>query len=205
VSLAFLTPATGPGAPPAESPIAHPGATCEVRDGWLVATSFGDPRAEEAACRESVGWADVSHLRKLELQGDPDRLSALAGGLRMGEAVRHEDAWWCLVTPTRVLVIGDADLPGSIDVTTQHSAMRITGPAARETFARFCALDLRPHRAPARSFLPGSVARTPGYLLVEEPDRYLVVVGAALGTYLWSVVADAGGALGGRAVGVDHA
>jgi hypothetical protein len=34
-------------------------------------------------------------------------------------------------------------------------------------------------------------------------DRYLALVGAALGEYLWTVVADAGALLGARPLGVD--
>jgi heterotetrameric sarcosine oxidase gamma subunit len=224
VSLAFLTAATtDPAAPPAESPfasaVAAEDATFEVRDGWRVATRFAPPSVERAACAQSVGWADVSHLGKLEIQVAPGAaadLAALAGGLRMGAAVRARGAWWCLVTGVRALVLSDPagtaairdELEASpdlqvLDVTSQFAALRLGGPLARETLARFCALDLRPDRTPVASFLPGSVARTPGFVLREADDQYLVLTGAALAEYLWSVVSDAGRRLGGRAVGAD--
>ena len=47
------------------------------------------------------------------------------------------------------------------------------------------------------------MARTPGYVLVEAEDRLLVLVGWALGEYLWEVVADAAEHLGGGPVGAD--
>jgi heterotetrameric sarcosine oxidase gamma subunit len=223
VSLAFLTPAAGPAAPPAESPFAAAtsaeGATFEVRDGWRVATRFAPAQVEEQACDETVGWADVSHLGKLEIQvprAAAAELAALAGGLRLGAAIRSQGAWWCLVTPARALVICEPAATASLredleahralrllDVTTQLAALRLAGPQARETFARFCALDLRTQCAPVGAFLPGSVARTPGYVLREASEQYLLLAGAAFAGYLWTVVSDAGRRLGGRAVGAD--
>ena len=44
---------------------------------------------------------------------------------------------------------------------------------------------------PVGGFRPGSVARTPGYVLREDADRFLMLFGWALGEYLWTVVADA--------------
>ena len=71
-----------------------------------------------------------------------------------------------------------------VDLTTGLCAMTLVGPGCRELLARFCAIDVRPKVAPARSFRPGSVARTPGYLLVEDEQRLLIMVGWALGQYL---------------------
>jgi sarcosine oxidase gamma subunit len=81
--------------------------------------------------------------------------------------------------------------------------MSLIGPGARELLARFCAIDVRPALAPPGAFRPGSVARTPGYVLVEAEDRLLVLVGWALGEYLWQVVADAAAQLGGGPVGAE--
>ena len=50
------------------------------------------------------------------------------------------------------------------------AALALVGPQARELLARFCAIDVRPALAPVGGFRPGSVARTPGYLLRERPD-----------------------------------
>jgi glycine cleavage system aminomethyltransferase T len=193
VTLDFLTP-RGPGI---ESPVtaasAAAGGLIEERDGWRVAVRFETAEAEAAVLRESVGWADLSHLRKTELTGQANAV--------LGDATPTGEGWTCPVTPDRTLVIGTA--ADGLDVTTQYGAILVAGPLAREVIARFCALDLRPQAAPPGSFLPGSVARTPGYVLVEDTDRFLLLFGSAYGIYLWETVADAGAHLGGRPVGAD--
>jgi len=204
VSLAFLSPAAADTAVIARSPMEGTaraaGARFEVRDGWNVAVEY--PGAERV--RETVAWADVSHLRKLELQGE-----GVGGELRV--ARRDGDTWVCPLTSTRALVIGgDLGRNGgytdvssqAIDVTTCFAALTIFGPQAREVLARFCALDLRPQVAPPGSFRPGSIARQPGMVLVEDIDRFLLMFGWAVGEYMWSVVADSASSLDGGPVGL---
>jgi glycine cleavage system aminomethyltransferase T len=179
---------------PMERPASRAGARFEVRDGWNVAVEYpGEDRMGE-----TVAWADVSHLRKLELQSDD-----VPGEL--GEAKREGDAWICQLTPTRSLLLGGdhAAPPDAVDVTTCFAALTILGPQARETIARFCALDLRPHVSRPHSFRPGSIARQPGMIIVEGPERFLLLFGWAVGEYMWTVVEDAARPLGGAPVGVD--
>jgi glycine cleavage system aminomethyltransferase T len=165
------------------------GARCEVRDGWNVAVAFDGESLDAPAW-----WADVSHLRKVEVHGRHE--------LALGQASREDAGWRCPVTRDRSLVIGDRHADG-LDVTSTLAALLICGPQAREVFARFCALDLRDRSMPVGGFRPGSVARTPGYVLREDADRFLMLFGWALGEYMWTVVADAAGSLGGAPVGVD--
>ena len=213
-SLAFLSP--GPGAiakSPMEPGAAAAGATFEDRDGWKVAVSF--PNESFSA----VGFADLSHLGKIEIQGE---VSAVTGHqLELGTALRAQGAWWCRYSPTRAVVlcpsadtvalrdrltasVADANgLASVIDITAAQGAMTILGPLAREVFARFTAIDLRPQVTPVHAWRPGSVARTGGAILCEAPDRYLMLFGAAFGQYFWTTVADAAEHLGGGPVGVD--
>jgi glycine cleavage system aminomethyltransferase T len=183
-ALDFLRPS---GDAVARSPMEHQalaaGARFEVRDGWNVARTF-DNESSDAPVR----WADVSHVPKIEVHGHHD--------LALGQATRTNGAWWCPVTRDRTLVIGDREVDG-LDITSSLAALTIAGPLAREVFARFCALDLRPQSLPVGGFRPGSVARTPGYVLREDDDRFLMLFGWALGEYMWTVVADAASALGG--------
>jgi len=211
-ALAFLTPRATSDHVVAKTPMERlaraAGARFERRGGWNVAVGYGDPASERIRVERTVGFADRSWMRKLELQGEAVR----SLGLTLGTAERRPDgAWWCPVTPSRVLWLG---LPASsgpeppegvstVDVTSGLAALALVGPGCRELLARFCAIDVRPAVAPVDAFRPGSVARTPGYVLVEAADRLLVLVGWALGEYLWQVVADAAEHLGGGPVGAD--
>ena len=218
---------------PMESQARAAGARFEERDGWNVAVTYAGDAAERAAIATAGAWTDTSHLGKIELQGPPATLAeivtrACEGGtgteesaMELGLATRASEAWWCPLTPERALAIcaasrtaalrerleqaaGAADaLASVIEVTTLYAALTLSGPAAREIFARFCALDLRPQSTPLRGLRPGSVARTPGLVLREADDRFLVLFGWALGAYMWSVVEDAARPLGARPAGVD--
>jgi heterotetrameric sarcosine oxidase gamma subunit len=193
------------------------GASFELRDGWNLAVSY---EREADALSQTAAWADVSHLRKLELQGEPEDLRAILSTytsheLELGRAERADGVWWCPLTATRLLVIAEPAAFGSlrarldgapacvVDVTTVLAALVIAGPLSREVFARFCALDLRPAIMPVGAVRPGSVARQPGIVLREAAQRFLVLFGWAVAEYMWSQVEDAAGHLGGTPAGLD--
>jgi heterotetrameric sarcosine oxidase gamma subunit len=230
VTLDFLSPAHveagGRFQPVARSPLERQaraaGARFEVRDGWRVATSFGDPERELERCLESAGYADRSALGKLELQAAPEDLPALAGApLALGAAVRTGDGWWCPLARDRALRLAEPDAtmavharlaeaagaaPGRasvVDLTAAFGALTVVGPLAREVLARLTALDLRAKVAPPGSFRPGSVARVPAMVLCEAPARHLVLFGAAHAQYVWTALADAAAHLGAGPVGAD--
>jgi heterotetrameric sarcosine oxidase gamma subunit len=187
VSLGFLTPSPDVLAhSPMERCARAAGARFEPRDGWLVAVGYDRPPAES-------GWADLSHLGKLEVHGSPE-------------------ADWYPIGARRSLVIAEPPAARelrerlgarAIDVTTAYAALAVVGPAAREVLARQCALDLRPSVTPVGAVRPGSVARTPAIVIREAEDRYLLLFGAALGEYMWTVLADAAEHLGGGPIGAD--
>ncbi len=216
MSQAFLSPVASAEAP-ARSPLADAAAAAggrlEVRDGWELATSFGDAAAEAAACATSVGFADRSSLTKLELQGGAERLEQAAGALELGSAQLLDGAWHCPVAPGLRIELHPAGGAGErrevleaagvrvLDLTASLGAISVCGPGAAETIARFCAIDTRPKSLPLCGFRPGSVARTPGHLLRESEDGFLLLFGAAYGEYVWQQVATAAATLGGRPVG----
>jgi glycine cleavage system aminomethyltransferase T len=191
--LEFVSPSATTDAAIARSPMEgrakSAGAQFEVRDGWNVATTYGP---QEQRALEHVAWADVSHLRKWELDGVGE----------FGTATRDGDAWLCRLTASRALQIGGSAPDNGLDVTCSYAALTILGPQARETIARFCALDLRPQSAPPHSFRPGSIGRQPGMIVVEGPDRFLLLFGWATGEYMWTVVEDAARHLGGGPIGL---
>jgi heterotetrameric sarcosine oxidase gamma subunit len=207
-SFAFLAPeAAGDDrfAPIARSPMERlareAGARFEVRDGWCVAVAYDGPTTNGNA--DAAAWIDVSHLSKLELQGPPP------DGLVLGTARRADDVWWLPIRPDRTLVVGEpaavralrgrlGDPSGVLDVTTVLAGIAIVGPRARDVIARFCALDLRDAVTPVHAVRPGSIARTPGTIVREAEDRFLLLFGWALGEHLWTVVADAAEQFGGR-------
>jgi glycine cleavage system aminomethyltransferase T len=223
VSLEFLSPSPAALArSPMERQLLDAGGELEERDGWNVAVRFDGEEAERGRCQTSVGFADLSHLGKVELQCAAGEQAAIAGEeLELGRATRSGHGWWCPYTPERALALCEpAALAGLrerleeaaaersgvtsvIDVSTAFGALALQGPLVRETFARLTALDLRDVATPPGAFRPGSVARTPGAILRESEDRWLMLFGAALGQYVWTVVADAAEHLGGGPVGVD--
>jgi len=208
VSYEFLSPAASALArSPMERQALAAGARLERRDGWNVAVAYEGLERERRRCESSAGFADRSQLGKIEVQGPH--------GLPLGQATRRDDGRWCPLTPDKALVICEpadtaallerleATSATVVDLTSALAALTIAGPLAVEVFARFTAIDLRDAATPVEAFRPGSVGRTPGAILREAEDSWLMLFGAALGSYMWTVVADAAEHLGGGPVGAD--
>ena len=216
--------------PPLRSPVewAHrdDSASYAQRAGWRLVVDYGDPAREAAACQRSVGVADLSHLGKLEVQGNAEAVlgivASLAGGasLSPGQATLFHGVWWCPITPGRVLAVTPPEVTATVrdalesatsgdafvsvcEQTTSFGSNAVVGPLARETFARSTALDMRPDAFGEGAFAPVSVARIPGMVLRTGTDSFLHLFGSGYANYVWTVFVDAAKHLGGRAVGVD--
>ena len=139
----------------------------------------------------SGGVVDRSLLRKLEVHRP-------IGGPLGAATLADDGGWWCPITPSRGLLLGGEAPPpeGSIDLTCAYAALELVGPDSIDLLARFCALDVRPQAMGVGAFRPGSVARTPGYVLRTGPESLLLLVGWALGEYLYDVITEARVSLG---------
>ncbi|MGK2938401.1 MAG: hypothetical protein ACSLFR_11440 [Solirubrobacteraceae bacterium] len=179
----------------------------------MIDLGFLDPSSSTAAPHSPVdevpraGLTDRSLVAKTELQVGPADAAALTAAVetatgvapKLGRAVEAAGAWWCPVTPTRVLVIGDPPAAvtapvSAVTVTSGFVAVSLSGGRARDVLARVSALDLR--RATEGSLLPGSVARIPAIVVCERDDALLVLAGSAHARYLWDTLVDAGEPLG---------
>jgi glycine cleavage system aminomethyltransferase T len=121
--------------------VARAGAIHCDHDGRRIALHYGSAAGELAACVSRVGLADRSELTKLALEGPQPTLqqviSSLTGGaLASGGAIRTGPAWWCGVSPERVLVLAE---PGNGDrlhsrirrLVAPHPALRIRDLSVR--------------------------------------------------------------------------
>ena len=136
-----------------------------------VAESIAEP-AHEAERARRLALADLSPLGRIGFKG-PGALDWLhAQGVTIGEednrAWRQTDgALSARLAPTEAVILDSVHAPGaaarlaaawSIDAAGCHLVHRrdavawfvVTGAAAAAMFAKLCAVDLRPHRFPAR-------------------------------------------------------
>jgi glycine cleavage system aminomethyltransferase T len=171
----------------------------------VIEAASGGHRLEPGRAVRSRGawWCPVTPARALVL-GDPEAAAEIraavaeaatdAGAAAADAAVAVAEAATAIAAAATITVA---------DLTCGLAALTLAGPDARELLARFCAIDVRPTVTPVGGFRPGSVARTPGYVVRDGEQSLLVLVGWALGEYLWTVVADAAEHLGGGPVGAD--
>jgi hypothetical protein len=119
MSLAFISPSAGAlSRSPMERQALAAGASFEQRDGWNVAVRFDGLEAERERARSTVGFADLSHLGKVELQGPQPR------HLELGTATHADGMCWCPYTADRMLVLCDpTDLPALRERLVEHAVV----------------------------------------------------------------------------------
>ena len=109
MTLEFLSPdPAGPNPP--RSPLLDvalaAGAVTEVRDGWEGVAFFGDAAAEAAACADSVGFADLSGMAKLELQVPAQSAPADEFNARTAQRIDARSRW----QPSFAAALADCEL-----------------------------------------------------------------------------------------------
>ena len=167
MSLEFLTPAPSALArSPMERQALAAGARLERRDGWNVAVAFDGEHPERERCRTSAGFADRSHLGKVEIQGSQACPS--------GQATRRDDAWWCPFTPEKALVLCepantaalierlDATFATVVDLTSALAALTIAGPPPRRCSRASPPSTCVPGSTPVEGFRPARWAAPRG-------------------------------------------
>jgi glycine cleavage system aminomethyltransferase T len=188
-----------------------------------VALHYGSAAGELAACVCRVGLGDRSELAKLSLEGPRRTLEQVARhltGMTLagGGALRTGTAWWCAVTPERLLVLdepGDGDrLADRIrrlgvrhpdlrirDLSQAWSAIAIVGRQTGEVLAR---LGVYGATGDPRSVAPVSVRRVTGTevtWLLQSDHRALALMGHRDAPAVWRALHTVGQPFGICAVG----
>lgn len=199
-SFAFLSPAAVRSSDghrpvlrtPVERTHAAAGAVIEEAGGWRIARYDAEP---------GDAWlADVSHTGKLDVRGDQSRVDELTASAELGAARHHDGVWTLRLSPTHAVVVCPfervADLReriggGATDMTCGWAAFTLGGPAMRDVFMRSSSLDVRESRFTAGHCLAGSVMRV-GTIVLNEGDRFRMLVPWEVGEYFWESILDAG-------------
>jgi glycine cleavage system aminomethyltransferase T len=206
-----------PALSPLDQVLKRSGAHMAEREGWLVAADFGSLAAEIAVSRAAAGLADVSSIGKFELRGSELALADVHPSCRAprpGRAVRASEAWWCVVSPRKLLVVSAPGASARVrdelsertraggvrltDVTAERVALILTGPCGRDVLIRAGAAP-----RPPGSLRLESVAGIPTLVLHQEERRSLLIAPAAEAGALWEALSEAGARLGLAYVGAD--
>ena len=194
-----------------------------MHDGHRVVANYGSAAGELAACVSAVGLADRSDLAILELAGPSAQLRHLSQRLTGSEvspggAVLSAGAWWCAVTPGRMLVLcqtRQADRLHAVlrarvarrsaltlsDRTTQLAALAVVG---HHTSALLAELGVYGESGDPRDVPPLTTHTVAGgevLWLLESDDRALALTAAPEAPAVWHAIERAGRLFGLCAVG----
>lgn len=190
-----------------------------------AAGHYGSAAGELAACDSAVGLGNCSHLVKLGLAGDADRLAGLLRrltGMELapGGATFAAGAWWAAPEAGQVIVLAPpparrrllqalaaALAPGdSVTVADRTADWSVLAVAGELTVPVLAALgvygeDRDPRRVPP--VLRHPLAGAPALWLLQSDQQALVVVDAGDIAAAWNAIERAGRPLGLCAVGHD--
>ena len=232
MTAALADPAELPRRSPVYRRLVEAGARFEVHADAAVAVDFGD-RARERAAAERCGLADLSTLPRCGFKG-AGTVDWLRGqGLIIPEdsnrAQRQADGTLAArLSPAEVLLLadpfavserlqrlgaawaatdGEGEGPRGHPLPRQdsHAWFVLCGGEAAPTFAKVCAVDLRPAKFAAGSIAQTVAARVSVVVIRDDLGAtlaYHVLVDSASAQYLWDCLTDAMAEFDGAPVGL---
>jgi glycine cleavage system aminomethyltransferase T len=178
------------------------GATMVARNGRWVAAHYGSPPGEVAACQRAVGIADRFDRATLEISGDPEAVDRVVEAVTHRppshtDAVRAGHAWWCRVTPERVILRCEAPYA---DECRDAVAAAADGVEWQDLTERFTAIEVIGRRA--EKLLQAAEVSGP-IVLHESRDAWEILVEPDAARDLWTRLHEAGRPLEAVSVGLD--
>jgi glycine cleavage system aminomethyltransferase T len=210
---------------PVETQVSRAGGIMPSRAGSQVATHFGSPVSELAACTRAVGLADRSDLGVLTMTGAPASLSELVAhatgtNLAVGGVVANADTWWCracageVVTvtepPARARILTSLRMPTARlhgldvrDASADTAAIAVVGRRAADVLAVLGLLGPTGDPRAVPPFTSQTLAGVPIRLLLQTDRRALLLAATAEAEQIWEAIQTAGRRFGLSLVGTD--
>jgi aminomethyltransferase len=193
--------------------------------GWRCPETYSNAAAEVAALRAGAGLADVSHLGKVQIEGQTAAalLTAALGAApqTVGEhALVAAGDLYCLRPDMYFLIVApgtetdatarlastaaaNAGLVTVTDLTHGLAGIQLIGPRALDVMTRVCGLDFGAF--PNESVRQSSVAKTRQIIIrrdLGDLPSYTMFGARSLAAYVWGVLLEAGHPFGLTPVGL---
>jgi heterotetrameric sarcosine oxidase gamma subunit len=192
--------------------------------GWARAEQFTDPASEKLAVEQSVGFADLSHLTKLGLNGSglsrlvSERYSPAISEVR-GTVLTHgrgmyESTLCAMFSVDEGMLVCNESLKDGIikeltagrtghftivDVSSVFAACYVSGPNSRALLRRLTELNVNPDDFPDLSVTHTPVRHVPTIILRKDLGKiiaYQLYFERAYAEYVWDVLFNSGKDLG---------
>jgi glycine cleavage system aminomethyltransferase T len=199
---------------PVETLVWRAGGVLPSRSDVRVATHFGSPAGELAACLRGVGLADRSDLGVLRITAAPARVSELAERISgsapaIGGVVATADVWWCRESGERLVAVAEPAARARLlawlrtpgprlhgvevdDLSAGTAAIAVVGLRAAEVLAALGALGPAGDPRKVSPFSAETIDGVPVQLLLQSDRRALLLVGTDDAAHVWHAVESAG-------------
>jgi glycine cleavage system aminomethyltransferase T len=199
---------TDPVRGPLDDLVRAAGATMVVRDGRWVAAHYGSRAGEVAACKRAVGIADRFDRATLEISGDPSAVDRVVEAVTHrpashADAVRAGHAWWCRITPERVVLRCEAAYADPCREAVAAAAGAEPDAEWSDLSAEFTAIEVIGRRAEKLMREAGIEDDAMPLVLHESRDTWEIVSEPAVARELWTRLHSAGRSLEAVSVGLD--